>query len=165
MVEQETPARRTIPWQVLLLGLAGLALALLVGSQVIGVLYSIVAPPLPPLPEGVALLEHTGADYGVDEWLYGTPQSACDVVRFYENNGADCRLSNGGCSGMRAGETPSTEPQSVAQCEGEKRFSIFAMRWNVIVATGYQQNGPTHFRLTREVFWTGDIPPRQQLQP
>lgn len=161
MADNLSPARRTIPWQVLLLGVAALALALVIGSQVIGVLYSIIAPPAPPLPEGATVLEHTNADYGVDEWLYGTDQSACDVVEFYEHNGADCRLGSGGC----AGEGTATQPQSVAQCEGRQQFSIFAMRWNVIVATGYKQDGQTHFRLTSEIFWTGEIPPRQQMQP
>lgn len=159
MAEKPEPVRRTIPWQVILLGVGALALALVIGSQVIGVLYSIIAPPLPPLPDGVTLLEHTSAAYGVDEWLYGTEQSACDVVRFYQNNGADCRLSSGGCEGVSDGEAAPTEPQSVAQCEGEKRFSIFAMYWHVNIATGYQQNGRTHFRLAREVFWTGSVPP------
>lgn len=161
MTESTPPARRGIPWRVALLGGAALVLAFIIGTQVIGVLYSIIAPPLPPLPPDVAVISHTNQDFGVDEWLYGTDQSACEVIRFYEANGTECYLTSDDCttSGVPA------EVEQVTQCTGERYFSIFAMRWKVFVASGYKTNGATHFRLTREVFWTGGIPPVQQLQP
>lgn len=159
------PGRRFLPWQVILLGGAALALAVLIGTQVIGVLYSILAPPSPPLPEGARLLSHTGFDYGVDDWLYGTDERACTVARFYQEQGGVCRVSVGDCEGdssMRLGPAPA-EPQNVARCVGEVYFSIFAMRWEVTIASGYEKDGQTRFSLSREVFWTGSIPPRPEF--
>jgi hypothetical protein len=145
--------------------LGGAALAVLIGTQVIGVLYSIIAPPLPPLPEGARQLNHSSADYGVDDWLYGTDENACTVAQFFQERGAVCRVTVGECEGDPAtllGPAPA-EPQNVARCVGEVYFSIFAMRWEVTIAGGYEKDGQTHFGLSREVFWTGSIPPRPEL--
>lgn len=163
--DADRPARRFLPWQVMLLGGAALALAVLIGTQVIGVLYSIIAPPSPPLPEGAHLLSHTGLDYGVDDWLYGTDENACAVARFFQDRGGVCRVTVGECEGdsSRLLEPAPAEPQHVAQCVGEVYFSIFAMRWEVTIASGYEKDGQTHFGLSREVFWTGSIPPRLEL--
>lgn len=165
MAENNSPARRSVPWKVILPGAVALALALIIGTQVIGILYSMIAPPAPPLPEGVKLLKHTSSDYGVDDWLYGVSQPACEVVRFYQEHDTNCRIVADNCSSDVSITPESSEPNHVAQCVGEKRFSIFAMRWDVVIASGYQEDGVTHFRLSREIYWTGDIPPKQRLQP
>ncbi len=161
MTETNSRARRGLPWRVALLGLAALALALVIGTQVIGVLYSIIAPPRPPLPPDVIPISHTSLDYGVDDWLYGTDQTPCDLIRFYEDNDTDCYVAADTC-GV---ETASAAGEHITQCVGTRYFSLFAMRWKVIIAAGYQTDGATHFRLTREIYWTGSIPPQPQLQP
>lgn len=165
MAETHSPVRGSVPWKVILLGAASLALALFIGTQVIGILYSIIAPPAPPLPEGAALLEHSSSDYGVDDWLYGVSQNACDVARFYQEHDTDCHVTVENCGGETGGAAEFDEPNTMTQCTGEKPFSIFAMRWDVIILPGQQEDGLTHFRLLREVFWTGSVPPKPQLQP
>jgi hypothetical protein len=52
--------------------------------------------------------------------------------------------------------------QHIARCVGETKASIFAMRWQAIIATGPSSDVPTQFRLTREVYWIGQIPPLVQ---
>lgn len=156
-----TPAprqRREAP-SLLVLGLVAIALllALFIGTQVIGVLYNIVVPPQPPLPEGITQLDYTSTAYGVDTWVYGTEQNACEVVRFYEANGATCRMSAFWCLDER--DTSSFETtgqgQNVAQCVGSTDFSLFVMRWNATIATNYLSDGVTHFNLSREILWGG----------
>lgn len=162
-VEETNPPSRAVPWRVILLGIAALALALFIGTQVIGILYSIVAPPLPPLPESAKQLEHTSSDYGVDDWLYGVNQSACGVVRFYQEHDADCQITIDPCAGDTV--TAARHRNRVAQCTSERKFSIFAVRWDVKITSGYTEDGITHFQLSREVFWSGSVPPRQQSLP
>jgi hypothetical protein len=134
------------------------ALSVYIGLQVIGVLFSMVSPPQPPRPEDPRQLEYTSMAYGVDEWIYATQQDACTVVDYYEALDATCELIGNVCDASRS-PVLSAAQQNVAQCSGELTFSIFAMRWNAVIATGYRGDEPTHFRLSREVYWTGEVPP------
>jgi hypothetical protein len=145
------------PRLVLLLGGVVLLLLFYIGTQVFGVLYGIVFPAQPPLPPDVHEITHENADYGFDTWLYGTDQDACEVVAFYATEGGRCLLSPGYCNTGTVIEVD-TPGQHVARCSGEQEFSIFAMRWNAIIATGDEFAGKTQFRLEREVFWSGSIP-------
>lgn len=130
--------------------------ALVIGFQVMGVLFSIAAPPQPPHPADVVQLEYTSTAYGVDEWVYATQQDACELVRYYEALDGICLPIGGRCG---EGASSTSRSQNVAQCSGEQPFSIFAMRWNAVIATGYGGTTPTHFRLSREIYWTGEVPP------
>jgi hypothetical protein len=161
------PHQRTVPWRIIVLGAVVLILAVIIGTQVLGVLYVIVFPPAPPLPGDVTLLSHTNTDYGVDEWLYDSRQSTCDVLTYYVNSGGECRIAPFEC-----GDTKSDNPditgannpgQNIARCVGESKISIFAMRWQAIIATGPSNDVPTEFRITREIFWSGEVPPIQNL--
>ncbi len=157
----EVPAAsRRLPWRLLILGTAVLAMAIFIATQVIGILFAIVLPPAPPVPPNSTVMEHSSAAHGVDDWLYGSTTSACDVVRYFVASGGECRIAPLTC-GTEQQLDVDREGQHVARCTGESYFSIFAMRWDVSIATGYRENGQTHFRLTREIFWTGAIPPRQ----
>lgn len=149
---------RPLPWQLVLLGIAGLALSGFIGSQVLGVLYTIAFPPPPPVPAGVQAIRHERQDYGVDEWLYGTETSACDVVRFFLEHGGSCEGITAACEDhfnvVRRGS-----PQYVTTCSGVTSFSVFAQRWQVFIAAGYSEGSSTQFRLAREVLWAGPPPP------
>ncbi len=160
--ETALPQRR-LPWGYLIFGMLGVALAIYVLTQVLGVLYGIVFPPMPPLPD-VDLIElrHESDVYGVDEWLYGTQADACRVLRYYQSQGATCTYNQDVCDQIDA--SPEVAGQNVGRCVGEVEFSIFAMRWEANIAGGYVQDSPTQFSLKREVFWTGSIPPELNLQ-
>jgi hypothetical protein len=147
-----------IPLKVLILGFVAVALALIIGSQVIGVLYGILFPPSPPLPGNVAEILHDNPSYGVDDWLYNAADKPCDVVSFYQSQGGNCRVAPFWCGDDR--EADPTQPgfetrhQNVARCTGNVPFSIFTMHWQVTIATGDSQQFPTLFRLSREVYWS-----------
>jgi hypothetical protein len=123
-----------------------------IGSQVIGVLVAILFPPVPPLPLNLTLVSHQSGEHGLDNWVYDAGQTPCNAVAFYESVGGSCEITPGYC------QDTSTAVQ-VATCSGEIRFSIFAMRWDVIISPVAD---PEHseLRLSREVFWTGAVPPR-----
>jgi len=146
---------------ILILGAVAVLLAVVIGSQVIGVLYAIFFPPVTPLPEQVTLVSHTSADYGVDDWLYSSTDPACDIVRFYQDNGAQCRVAPLYCTGEGQASVvvPNERTQNVGRCEVTQTFSIFALRYEVIVATGSNSDQASQFRLNREIYWTGAVPP------
>jgi hypothetical protein len=144
---------------MLVLAVATVAFAVFVGIRVIGVLYGIVLPPQPPRPPNLTELTHESAAYGVDDWSYSTSQDACQVARFYESNGGNCTFSPQTCSAGFIDSSIISPESNVAQCSGSIEFSIFAMKWEAIIAAGYRDGNPTHFKLSREIFWTGEVPP------
>jgi hypothetical protein len=154
--------QRPFPLKWILLSLLILGGACIIGFQVIGVLYVIVFPPTPPVPDGAVEVSHVNSDYGVDQWVYLTTEPACDVLRFYLNEGVQCRLTPNCDVAPATGAAPNTEntSQVVARCAAEEQASIFAMRWQLIIAISPSLR--TEFRLEREVFWTGAAPPLQQ---
>ena len=79
--KDESPRR--FPFVAVIVGVAALALALYVATQVIGVLYGIIAPPAPPLPSDVQQTSYTNRAHGVDTWSYSVPMEACAVARYY----------------------------------------------------------------------------------
>jgi hypothetical protein len=154
---------RGVPWKVIVLGLIALVLAVVIGTQVIGVLFVILFPPAPPLPANVTLVSHTNTDYGVDEWLYTSSQNVCDVLIFYMENGGQCRIAPLQCGDNRTDDESLTgadsSGQHIARCVSETTASIFAMRWQVVIATGSTPDVWAQFRLQREIFWSGQVPP------
>ncbi len=169
--EQVTPVppSRRVPWRIIVLGVVTLLLAVIIATQVLGVLYVIVFPPGPPLPGDLTLLRHVNSDYGVDEWLYDSRQQACDVLAFYMNSGGECRIGQSQCADTANDDPNASElvspGQHIARCIGESKVSIFGMRWQAIIATGPHPDVPTEFRVTREIYWTGQIPPLQIPEP
>jgi hypothetical protein len=149
----------------LLIALLAVGLAIYIGTQVVGVLYSMVAPPLPPKPDSLTELSHTNDAYGVDTWQYATDQDACSLARYYESSGATCIYAPDRCEGGFVDLNNVQQGDNVAQCYGSTRFSIFAMTWEAIIATGYSaEQGVTQFLLSREVYWTGEVPDSEALQ-
>ncbi|MBC8170697.1 MAG: hypothetical protein H7X77_03460 [Anaerolineae bacterium] len=143
----------------LLLAIIAVGLAVFVGAQVIGVLYSMVFPPAPPRPASLTELSHTSEAYGVDMWAYGTADDACVVARFFITSGGECVFAPTVCDAGFVNNSSMQPGSNVAQCSGVTAFSIFAMRWEAIIAAGYKDGNPTQFKLSREIFWTGEVPP------
>lgn len=157
---------RPVPLKLIFAGIGALVFAVFVGTQVIGVLVAIFFPPLPPLPGNLTVASHTVGDYGVDEWLYESPASACDIVRFYQDQQGVCSIAPLWCGDVRTDDPAlsgvNTPGQHVARCQGEIRFSVFAMRWQAIISTADTPEYETEFRVAREIFWTGSVPPLPQ---
>lgn len=148
---QEPLLRRRM---MLLVGGVVLVASLVIGVQLVAIIYGLVFPPEAPLPPDVVQLEHDNLAYGVDEWVYGTPFTACSVVAFFTQEGGTCTITPGQCG------TPGTVPQgqstqNVATCRAVVHFSIFTMEWETTIAGGYRSELQTRFTLRREVFWVG----------
>lgn len=174
--EVETPAEsdgaveRPVGWHWVIIGGVVIVVALYIAVQVISVLYAIAFPPGPPLPTDTALESHSSTDYGVDDWLYNsTVKAPCEVINFYIAAGAECRLAPLFCGDTTDPNQISlsgvnTSGQNVGRCHGEIKFSIFAMSYDVVIANGDTPEVKTRFRLAREVFWSGSVPPRPDMQ-
>lgn len=149
--KQQVPIR-AIVWATL-----AFALAIFIATQVIGVLYAILFPPDgPALPLNVTELSRRTEAPGVDYWVYGTDQNACEVMRFFATQSGTCQtlpIMCGGPDGVTLGD--STPAQQVGSCTGEMTFSIFSLRWEVRVSSHHLTGGTTHFTVLREVMWQG----------
>jgi len=155
--------RGKIPVWVGLVALVGAVIfAFVVGVQIIGALYALIAPPAPPVPAGVVEMEHLNTRHGADEWLYGTQADPCAVTAFYAELGATCTPVGTLCEGARltvdAARVPITT--QVATCTYQGTVSVFTYAYKVGVWAGYGAVSPTRFRVTREVFWGGGAPQR-----
>ncbi len=139
--------------------LVAFGLSLVVGLNILRVLYGVIAPPLPPLPDQVAEVSHESEAYGADIWSYTAADDPCVVAAYYEAQGGTCDLTPMQCS--QPGSAPQTElAQSVvARCHGSVAFSIFNMQWwALVVRNNDTPQTPTTLNLEREVFWIGTGP-------
>jgi hypothetical protein len=95
------------------------------------------------------------------------------VLTYFINSGGQCRIAPEQCKdeNKESGDSSSSSVavsvlgQHIARCIGESKISIFAMRWQAIIATGPSPDVPTEFRITREIYWTGQVPPMPQVDP
>ncbi len=165
---EDPPRRRWAGPVGIVVSILAVSLALVVGLQIISVLYAVLFPLTPPVPQaGVNLLDHSSAAYGVDEWLYGTQQDPCEVLAFYQQaqSQVSCRVAPGQCNAVLQRTDPLSPSDNIGSCTGAVYFSEFAMSWSVVIAGGYRDDSsPTQFRVSREVYWLGDIPDADALQ-
>lgn len=155
---EESSGRLSLPCLIMtLIAAVLLVFAVLFATRIFGVLYGIVFPANPPLPTGLVRLEHNNLAYGVDEWVYGTEQDGCEILDYYQRNGGTCSIAPGIC-GPSGFQRSGFSSQNIGACTGTEEFSIFAMRWEMNVTSGYRSPPTTRFSLRREVFWTGSIP-------
>jgi hypothetical protein len=140
-------------WMPLVGLIIALLFAIFVGVRVVPTLSGVVLPPDPPLPAGaVSMLSHEGKGVGLDEWLYGTTRSGCQVARYYEQRFGYClfdpdsNCERGGVPPMQAGSS-----SFIARCDGKDTFGAYQATWTVYISSGYAEQGQTHFRVIREV--------------
>ncbi|MEQ8677574.1 MAG: hypothetical protein RLP44_13745 [Aggregatilineales bacterium] len=131
-----------------------LVIAGVIGFQLLGILYGLIFPPDAPLPDDATEISHENLAYGSDRWVYGTDTDGCALVEFYVANDGLCVVAPGACID---GEFQFMNPnqQTIATCEGEKEFSIFALRWSVTIGTGYATAPTTRFNMEQDVLWFG----------
>lgn len=147
-----SPARRP-PFLAILLLVAVVALAFFIGTNVLSVLYAIIAPPLPPLPPNMEQVSHESPAYGVDNWKYSTTQDACELVKYVQDNGGVCVVAPMTCGEFRDEGSGNSSLALVARCSGDMAFSIFNEQWWSLIMR--QASGTASFELRREVFWIG----------
>ncbi len=146
----ETPQEnRGVLWTAVVLSALALTLAVTVGGQVVGVLFGVINPPLPPLPAGLRELSHQTHAYGVDTWRYASAEAACRIVEAFEALGAACFLNVLPCDARMS----QMRNVSVARCQGVLEFSIFRMTWSALVfATGADVQ-TTEVEVRRQIQW------------
>lgn len=150
--------RQPASFGVLVLAFVAVVLAGILGVQLLSVLYAVLSPPMPPLPNGARELSYTEKHYGVDEWLYSVGDDACDVAIFYaQASPMACPIppfcaTNSVVNGLEKG-------MNVSRCGGDVAFSSFVMSWRVVVGVDETDANKTVLRLSREVFWGGAVPP------
>ena len=138
------------------------ALLLVIGfvlvSQFVPVLYAVFFPPSPPRPNNTLEVSRESSSYGTDIILYSSPEDGCAMARYYQAQGASCRVAPDVCS---SGFVQLSQPRpgsQVARCVADVPFSIFTMRYRAEIAAGYEiqtEDLPTRLRLEREIFWSG----------
>lgn len=145
-----------VPLWMPLVGLViALAVALFIGVRIIPTLSALVSPPDPPRPPAPAtLMLHEAKGTGLDEFLYGTETSGCEVARYYEKLLGDCTYDPDSRCQLPGGG-PLVVPGSsagVARCEGKQTIGAYNVTWIVYVTTNFTDGGPkTRYRVIREV--------------
>lgn len=149
-------ARRGLPvWIPLVALIVMFVFAVFVGSLICPVLSALVFPPEPPLPPGeVQVLEpQQSQGVGRDEWLFSTNQSACSVLRYYQDRIGGCNLDpevpcSAGDEGVRPRDGAS---YPVGVCQGIQSIGALRLVWTIRIGGGYEPPHTTRFRITREV--------------
>ena len=146
------------PLWVIGLAVVAIVIALVIGLQVFRALYGLVFPPDPPLPDEITELSHNNKGHGYDEWSYASPLNACELTTFYIEQGSNCVITEGMCTDDRY-QSPGYSLESAATCYGTATYSVFGLRWEVIISTKWSQDGDsTTFELERETLWAGPAP-------
>ncbi len=155
--EQVAPTRRLTSLLTVGLLVLALLLAIYIGSNVLSVLYGVVAPPAPPLPPGMDQVSHTSEAYGVDRWIYQSSGDACAIPQYIQDNGGACRIAPMQCGEYRETQGDFSVINSiVARCVGRMDFSIFHEHWwSLITRT---PDGKNQLETSREVYWIGTGP-------
>lgn len=156
----EEPGRRNRPsWLVVVIGVAALILAALVISQVASPLAGLISPADPPFFAPATLVEHRNPQYGVDEWVFASELSGCEVYAWYEARATYCRPDPlNSCEDAQSSPLQSGT-YSVGYCQGHVPFGEFTSDWEIYISDGY--NGPdgrTRYLIAREVNWLPSTP-------
>ena len=152
---EESASPRSFPLRVAIgAGIVVLIAAALIISRVAGPLAGLLAPGDPPFFEPATLIEHRVLESGVDEWLFATAVSGCEVFEWYAaratlvslNPSVDCAVSDI--------DPTHDDVYSIGYCQGSEPFGDFAADWEIYISDGYNDgDGRTRFLLAREVDW------------
>ncbi|MEP7291202.1 MAG: hypothetical protein ABI835_05435 [Chloroflexota bacterium] len=154
----QEPGGRRISLLALVLLIAVVGLAAYIGANVLGVLFAVISPPMPPMPLNLTETRHENVAYGVDHWRYTSTENACTLVKYLEENGGECEYAPMQCI------EPPEQSTSVAmategivgRCGGRIDFSIFTMTWFGLVIR--ESETEVQLQLDREVYWMGTGP-------
>jgi hypothetical protein len=157
-MKQTQPPQKRNGWISIITAALVLIVGVLLVSRFVPVLYAVLFPPSPPRPENTTELSRDSTAYGVDTILYSTPDDACRLARYYQSQGATCRIAPTVCNtGFVQLDQPRPGSQ-IARCVSDVPFSIFTMRYRAEIVAGYEAQTPdfpTRLRLEREIFWSG----------
>lgn len=162
-------SRRSVPLTILGLGILGLVVAILVGTQALPVLYAMLFPPQPPVPQSAQEISKQAVGDGLDRWNYLVDDQACNTLQFYHDLNAQCTVSPDWCGGGTSTDltnVPNLPRQRIAECTSDKTYAVFAMRWQAVIYTAdTESDRKTRIEMSRQVYWGGVLPPGTKLQP
>ena len=157
--ETEPRATRRLPLVTLIILAAVTIPAIIVGFNLLRVIYGVIMPPLPPLPPSVTQVSHESEAYGVDKWRYTSAASPCELAEYYLSIGASCNIAPMQCGSTVDAETYGLDTSLVARCRGGDDFSIFHSQWAAeVVRDNTSPDTPAILQLEREVYWIGTGP-------
>lgn len=132
--------------------------AVVIGVQVFRVLYAVIFHADAPLPAGSSITAHEQIAFGVDQWTYTSAQNPCEIMQFYGSQAGLCQVAAGVCEGA-VYTGPDYALENIATCYGSDEYSIFGVRWEVVIYTQRQRGEViTAFDLKREMLWSGPAP-------
>ncbi len=141
-------------WAVVLLGIAALVFAAVVIVQVAAPLAGLLAPAEPPVFMPSTLIEHRAQDNGVDEWIYASEASGCEVYRWYQEQADLCRPNPTINCQAEESDPMHAGTYNIGYCQGSEPFGDFASDWEIFISDGYNEDEMrTRFLLAREVDW------------
>lgn len=151
----ENEEKRGLPLWMPLLGLAvALVITMYIALRILPTLTGLILPPDPPVPPvATTAVTHESKGVGLDEWLYATDATGCEVARYYQNRVGGCSYDpDSGC------QTPSRNlpgsilsAQHIVTCQGGQSQGAYSVSWTIYVSSGYSEGGQTRFRVIREV--------------
>lgn len=152
----------------MLLALALVIAALVLALNVFGVVSALVFPADPPLPDGLARVEHQRRAHGLDEWTYeSTTLNPCAAAAFFRDEGGTCVVDDALCSDLTY-HSPGHSVEVIAECQHTGPFSAFGLRWQVVIGTRYSRSATirdtTVLHIIREILW-GGLPPATSTPP
>jgi hypothetical protein len=152
------------PLPLIIVALIVLGFSLVVGVQLFGVLFALVFPPDAPVPPRAVQVEYENLAHGKDRWRYELALDPCEVAAFYESHNSTCVFAEAMCS--PAGYVSlGYRRYDAAYCIGTSSYSIFGLRWEVLVETRFRDGAEiTILELDREVLW-GGIPQATSTPP
>jgi hypothetical protein len=136
------------------IGVGALVLAVLVIVRVASPLAALLFPAEPPFFAPASLIEHRTPYASVDEWLYASDVSGCEIYDWYYERATSCTPSMASsCDG--SGFLPSQDGSySVGYCYGRELFGDFAADWEIYISDGYNDAaGRARFLIAREIDW------------
>jgi hypothetical protein len=132
-------------------------LALVVGWQVVGVLFGLVSLPEPPVPSFAEASGHRPEVYGFDTWSYRAGALVSELTLYYMQAGATCSAPP--FSDEQSALIGRLFPQAtnvVALCEGSEIFSRFTMYYMAAITSYDQNEALTYLDISRRIDWIGD---------
>jgi hypothetical protein len=151
-----TVSQRRGRWLLLVLLLL-FVLALVIGWQVVGVLFGLVSLPEPPVPSFAEETAHREDIYGFDTWSYRASALVSEMTLYYTQAGATCTTLP--FSDAQAALLARLFPQStnvVALCEGSETFSRFTMHYMAAITSYDANEALSYLDISRQIDWIGD---------
>ncbi|MDX2136512.1 MAG: hypothetical protein SF123_00330 [Chloroflexota bacterium] len=132
-------------------------LALVIGWQVVGVLFGLVSLPEPPVPSFAEATGHRPDVYGFDTWSYRAGALVSELTLYYTQAGATC--STPPFSHDQSALIGRLFPQAsnvVALCEGAETFSRFTMLYMAVITSFDPNEALSYLDISRRIDWIGD---------